>query len=1299
MAHRWTSLTNLPALQSGSVAFIPDVMLLLTDGSVLVHQRMNEHLTPPTGMEWFRLTPDASGNYAAGTWSGPFSMSAAREYFSSGVLRDGRVFVMGGEYSTAEPPDASGNTQDTATGEVFDPVTNTWSAMNKPAAFFWVRRDAPACILADGRVLFGAAWSSRTAIWDPDTDDWREAGLAFGAAITPTKNGNGDEETWTLLPDGTVLTVNIDQVGTTGNVTAVPATEKYLPAADKWVTAGTTPSDLSFRHGYTDPATGLATGDIFEIGPALLLPNGKLFAIGATGHTALYAAASDPTQPGTWSAGPDLPLDGSGNLQLAPDTPAVLLPSGHVLLLGGAAHVTYKRDSSGTPIAIDQFSISPQVAFLYDSINSATPTTLAPQPSSSTDRGKLLLLPTGEVLYSCEQDNVLLLLTLDSSLLGPPDPSWKPVITDCPSRLVTGRTYLISGQQLNGLSQACSFGDDAQMATNYPIVRLTDPANHVVYARTLGFSTLAVATGTSTVSTLAQVPTGTPPGPYTLHAIANGIASDPVNVIVAKQDCFILLDRSTYAQGEIQAMINAAGAPAVIDPSVYVVVEGFTPTELGLNSGNLHNPPHQPSIKDPVSGVHFAFSGPVVPEDPGLPNSPQRFTFPFKASFDNGTTIFNLSMSSEPFTITATLTASGNAVSSSANIELTQNPNPFILHGDVTNGYPWYLSVDIKTLQVKAGDKRFNTPVPNTGNRRLDATGWIQQIITAFNADRATGGSLFDTLTLDEDPTTITLAETALDNTPVFNFALARVRYRDTIPASNVRCFFRMWPAQQTNATYGSPTTLYRSSPNPAAQTIPLLGIDGDEIMTIPFFATPRVHTESTDSMRTQTDSPNVQSTINASALGGEVDSFFGAWLDINQPAEQLFPVRMVGGAPSNIPDGPYSGMGQLLSIQELVRSEHQCLLAEVSFDLDPIPGSADPSNSDKLAQRNLTFGPAPNPGLSGSRRVPQTFEVRPTPFYFPSDFQPDELMIDWGGVPHGSRAQIYVPATKADEILALAAKMYSTHRLMKADASTIECPTGGVTFVPIPKGLAPNFPALLSISLPEGIKKGQVYDVTVKQVTTGLGRRPGGGGRGTDAGVLAGASAPSNTTIGASTKTNQQTVTEYRWRRVLGVFQLRIPVSTQAVLLPFDERRLSIMRSIGKSIPTDNRWYLVFQRYLDQLAGRVKQMGGDPDKVIPDPNGDWNGRIRGSRDGHSEEIVRVVGKVGGLLYGHFGTFDGFVIESEDGERRFKSHERDIESIVRDAWIDRTMVAVYTERHSSERVESILLIEPPDRRR
>ena len=39
----------------------------------------------------------------------------------------------------------------------------------------------------------------------------------------------------------------------------------------------------------------------FEIGPALLLPDGRVFAIVATGNTSLYTLPAVATNPGTWA--------------------------------------------------------------------------------------------------------------------------------------------------------------------------------------------------------------------------------------------------------------------------------------------------------------------------------------------------------------------------------------------------------------------------------------------------------------------------------------------------------------------------------------------------------------------------------------------------------------------------------------------------------------------------------------------------------------------------------------------------------------------------------------------------------------------------------------------------------------------------------------------------------------------------------------------------------------------------------------------------------------------------------------
>ena len=449
-------------------------------------------------------------------------MANNRQFFASGVLKDGRVFICGGEYSSAGG--------DTPLGEIFDPLTDTWSTLVKPSGFSWVNGDVSACILADGRVLMGALSSSRTALWDPALGTWIEAGLAFNTLATTTKVGVNDEETWTLMANGGVLTVDIS---------ASPVAEQYDPATDRWSIADQSPSTLtqslaliSLNDTTVNPPRPINIG---EIGPAILLPDKRVFAIGATGHTALYTPGADASTPGTWARGPDLPADTSGsnfnsvngNIQTAIDAPAVLLPGGRVLLVGGN---TVREVNSGQV----QFWSNPSTVYVYDSAANSL-TALNPQPPSNkidTWRTRFLLLPTGQVLFTSEQ-GAMAILTPDPALLGAPNPTWRPVITSVPSVMAVGHHYALSGHQINGLSQANAYGDDAQMGTNYPLVRLTDAANNVTYVRTHLYSTLGVATGASFENTVFDIPPTLATASYKLEVIANGIPSLPVTVQIA----------------------------------------------------------------------------------------------------------------------------------------------------------------------------------------------------------------------------------------------------------------------------------------------------------------------------------------------------------------------------------------------------------------------------------------------------------------------------------------------------------------------------------------------------------------------------------------------------------------------------------------------------------------------------------------------------------------------------------------------------------------------------------------------
>ena len=93
-------------------------------------------------------------------------------------------------------------------------------------------------------------------------------------------------------------------------------------------------------------------------------------------------------------------------------------------------------------------------------------------------------------------------------------------------------TIEISGIQFNGLSQGADYGDDVQMATNFPLVRITNNATgHVFYARTANHSTMSIKPGAHG-STTFTVPGDIETGPSVLVVVANGIASSGVAITV-----------------------------------------------------------------------------------------------------------------------------------------------------------------------------------------------------------------------------------------------------------------------------------------------------------------------------------------------------------------------------------------------------------------------------------------------------------------------------------------------------------------------------------------------------------------------------------------------------------------------------------------------------------------------------------------------------------------------------------------------------------------------------------------------
>ena len=466
----WQPLTNQPGFRASTA-------LLLTDGTVMV-QDSNQS-------DWWRLTPDESGSYVNGTWSQLASLPAgyAPLYYSSAVLADGRVVVVGGEYNNFQMVE-------TNLGAIYDPVNNIWSALQPPDGWSNIG-DAQNTVLADGKLLLANIYDAQIARLDPVTLTW--------TVVSSTgKADRNSEEGWTLLPDGTILTVD---------ALNPPYAEKYLPKSGTWLSAGSTIVPLA------DPS-------IDEVGPAVLRPDGTVFATGVTGQTSIYTPSLHSKAPGSWIPGPDFPdTPDHGQLSVR-DGPTALLPNGNVLVTAG-------------PPGVDQV---PVYFFEFDGENL---TQVPATPNAQGDivfNGRMLLLPTGQVLYTDGSSDVEIYTSP-----GKPGKNWRPSIHSAPVVVRPGGTYRISGRQFDGLSQANSYGDDATAATNYPEVRISNRSTgNLFYARTHDHCTMAVATGDLPVSTHFDVPVNAQPGFNQLVVVANGIASEPTPIFVLSQDVPLL---------------------------------------------------------------------------------------------------------------------------------------------------------------------------------------------------------------------------------------------------------------------------------------------------------------------------------------------------------------------------------------------------------------------------------------------------------------------------------------------------------------------------------------------------------------------------------------------------------------------------------------------------------------------------------------------------------------------------------------------------------------------------------------
>jgi hypothetical protein len=831
--------------------------------------------------------------------------------------------------------------------------------------------------------------------------------------------------------------------------------------------------------------------------------------------------------------------------------------------------------------------------------------------------------------------------------------------------------------------------------------------------------------------------------------ITNWLAKPKINME-------LILERSTISQDE-------ATADSDIEQAIVVTIDGIRPNQFP--NGPITSLGNAPQLSDWAPDLTFpdnsglkAVPTEVDSDDPSLSDRLQRFTFTYRIevlvadAFDFGT-------ERNEVQVTATFNpVAGSPQSDFAIVQLVKSANPFMLDLANNNDTHW-LSSDLRVFSVVSGQSMNGRLLPPDASR-AQALDFLRELVNAMTIAQ------FESLAISQSGSMLSsLPTTTTSNRKVYNFAIARVRLNgNTAVATNLRVFFRIFTSQTTaalqfNRGASGPTGGYLQTNGTNPIALPSSNSSGSEWLSIPMFAAAREATPAN-----QQDPVNVRPNSDKPAFGpaggSQISTFFGALIDSNLDGDII----------QERPNG-----GPLVSIRDLLMGEHQCLVAQVEYAGTPIPSGSGPSTSDKLSQRNIAFTEVANPGSNASRAAIHTFEIEATRGTISEAFPPDELVLTWRDkAPEGTKVQIFIPTWDAQGVIDLAERYYSRHEIELVDEHTISVPAGGTRYVPIPQSNKRQT-GVLSAHLPLGISKGQRFDLSVRQITNqsrGLkfpstkttqipleratkilqklqivkddrnadgSRLPVGvfdiGNRetlvtdlrvlDTDGEFAVILEAPDPKEVAAIQQRNG------RWRKLVGAFQLAIPVSTKADMLNHFLRLLSVLQWRLEKLPTRSRWVATMTRYVEMTAAKVLALGGRPELVPATPDGIFDLDAAGGKtpnaddggqggatsgglgpwvglDGDDPQGFEPAedwlgepgpasshlwsGKISGLLFDHFGDFEGFTLENRYGRHiRFFSREGAILKLVQTAWLDRYLVTVISVSKTNRTVVRLLL--------
>ncbi len=806
----------------------------------------------------------------------------------------------------------------------------------------------------------------------------------------------------------------------------------------------------------------------------------------------------------------------------------------------------------------------------------------------------------------------------------------------------------------------------------------------------------------------------------------------------------LILERSTFSQAEATANPSFAGA-------FLVAIDGLKPNQFpGGGISTLTPSAAQLASWAPVltplepAGLSIVATG-VTSDDPGLNDRLQRITFIYRIEV-TAAAAFGFGPAFNHVQVDASLTSPAAAapLTDSAQITLVKSANPFML--DLANGNqtPW-LSSDVRVFPIVAGAS--GSPLANNATR-ADALGHLQTLLAGMTVAQ------FEALETGQSASALSpfATTTGSPSRRVYNFAVARVRVPATGAAvADVRVFFRIFTSQTTAAlTYneappGTPLEGYKKTGD---VDLPGTNAAGTQWLSFTMFASPRASTPAG-----QSDPHNLEASIapGASAFFGcLIDNNLGDPYLPATPAgsgatdlptllmgEHQCIVAQIEFAGTPIPNGANPFTSDKLSQRNIALSAianpglDASRRALHTFEIEAAPHVI---NLEQPPDELLLDWRAGAPDGTEVRLFIPTWDAAEVVALADQVYPRHEIRaIDAHtvAVPGGGMRYIPLPRSLARRTGVITAdfplgvkrgqRFDLAVRQITSRGRTIEIEPSKVTVVSLKE--AARLIEGLGIKEPGGEPRKQAADPGPARGVFDLGKNTilitdlsVINAQGDHALVV---QHPDPEVVEAARRRTA------RWRETIGAFQLGIPVSVKADMLAHQVRLLSVLRWRAEWLRPDSPWYGAFLRYVDLIAEKVRALGGNPDAVpaTPDgavplpgqdqgvegdgdggtgsqpgdpffePEGDqWLGETGGLEPADTAKPAIRSGKVSGLLFDHFGDFEGFTLEAYDGtHHRFFSREGAILALVKAAMAERQILTVITVSARSRRVRRLLI--------